>query len=76
MRPVYFDEYNVVIAKHQPPYLPLPAYQNETATISCWRLTWRERWLVLTRGVLWLSQLNFGQALQPQKPGVEKPPIP
>ena len=73
MQPVEFPEQTMVWAKDQPPYLPLPAYTNSEETISCWALTWRERLTVLWRGRLWLRQMNFGQALQPQSPCIESP---
>jgi hypothetical protein len=73
MTPIEFPEQTIVWAKDQPPYLPLPAYTNEQETISCWRLTWRERLRVLWSGRLWLRQMNFGGALQPQCPSVESP---
>lgn len=73
MQPIEFPEQTVIWAKNQPPYLPLPAFTNDRETISCWRLTWRERLLVLWRGRFWLRQMNFGSALQPQAPSVETP---
>lgn len=73
MTPIEFPEQTMVWAKNQPPYLPLPAYTNERETISRWRLTWRERLVVLWRGDLWLRQMNFGGPLQPQAPSVESP---
>lgn len=73
MKPIEFPEQTMVWAKDQPPYQPLPAYVNETETISCWRLTWRERLRVLVGGRLWLRQMNFGSALQPQCPSIESP---
>ena len=62
-----------MLAKNQPPYLPLPCYQNERETISCWRLTWRERLRLIFGVPLWLRQCNFGQPLQPQKPTLDRP---
>ena len=73
MTPIEFPEQTIVWAKNQPPYLPLPAYTDTRETISCWRLTWRERLRVLWTGQLWLRQMNFGQALQPQAPCIESP---
>ncbi len=70
MHPIAFPEMNKTWAKNQPPYLPLPAYVDEQQSISCWRLTWRERFTLLLTGRLWLRQLNFCQPLQPQ---VERP---
>lgn len=76
MTPVEFPEQTIVWAKNQPPYLPLPAYTDATQTISCWQLTWRERWRVLVTGRVWLRQMNFGQPLQPQAPSIESPFVP
>ncbi len=76
MTPTTFPEVTVTWAKDQPPYLPLPAYTDEQQTITCWALTWRERFAVLFGGKLWLSQMNFGQPLQPQRPSVQTPFIP
>lgn len=73
MIPIEFPQQTIVWAKDQPPYLPLPAYTDARETISCWRLTWRERWRILWTGQLWLRQSNFGQKLQPQRPSVETP---
>lgn len=73
MKPITFPQSNVVYAKDQPEYLPLPAYRDEAQTISLWRLSWRERLTVLVRGRLWLRQMNFGRSLQPQRIQVESP---
>lgn len=73
MKPIEFAEHNRVWAKDQPEYLPLPAYTDEVQTITCWSLTWRERFALLFRGRLWLSQMNFARPLQPQRPSVESP---
>ncbi len=73
MTPVKFPEQNVVFAKDQPEYLPLPAWTNGQEVTSCWRLTWRERFAVLIKGRIWLTQLTFGQPLQPQLPRTHRP---
>lgn len=73
MNPVEFPEHNMVIAKDQPEYQPLPAFVNETETISCWRLTFWERLKLLVTGQLWLRQMNFGRPLQPQLPTLDCP---
>lgn len=73
MKPIEFPEVNRTWAKDQPEYRPLPTYTNETETISCWALTWRERWSLLWHGRLWFRQMNFGGPLQPQLPSVESP---
>lgn len=73
MKPTEFPEQNRVWAKDQPPYLPLPAYSDGEQTVTCWALSWADRLRMLLTGRLWLSQLNFGQALQPQKPSASSP---
>lgn len=73
MIPIKFPQQTVVWAKDQKPYLPLPAYTNERETISCWKLTWKERFKVLITGNIWLRQFNFGTRLQPQAPCIDSP---
>lgn len=73
MSPKEFPEVNVVIAKNQSPYLPLPAYVKGDQVTICWRLTIWERVVLLVRGELWHQVLNFRDPLQPQKLSVIKP---
>jgi hypothetical protein len=73
MKPIDFPESNKVWAEDQPPYLPLPAYTDDEVTVSCWRLSWKERIVSLFTGRFWLRQLNFGKALQPQSVSVFSP---
>lgn len=74
MTPIEFTEQNVVFAKDQPEYLPLPAYRDEDGTvISCWKLSWKERLKILLTGKLWLSILTFNAQLQPQLPSADNP---
>lgn len=73
MKPIDFPEKTHDIAKDQEQYLTLPAYVDELETVSCWKLTWLERLKLLLTGRLWLRQLNFGRALQPQCPSVDRP---
>lgn len=71
-----FDGQNIVIAKDQPEYLPLPAYLAADGTVTCrWRLTFRERIRVLWRGEVWHQILTFRQPLQPQSLTVTQPPF-
>ena len=80
MRIVEFPEQNVVFAKSQPVYLPLPAYRFEGDAsgriVCCWQLTWRERLSVLLGGRVWHQVLTFNAPLQPQMMTVEKPEMP
>ena len=76
MKPVTFPQQSVIWAEDQPPYLPLPAFTNDQETISCWALSWSERFRVLFTGRMWLRQMNFGDSLQPQCPTVSCPFVP
>jgi hypothetical protein len=78
MKLVDFPERNIVLAKDQPEYLPLPAHittSQEHLLTCCWQLTWRERLRVLFGGVVWHQIMTFGQQLQPQKLMTEKPEL-
>jgi hypothetical protein len=76
MKLIEFHEQNVVFAKDQPEYLPLPAHQfkdGQGRIAFCWKLTWRERLAVLWRGVIWQEVLTFYKPLQPQRLQTDKP---
>lgn len=66
----------VVYAKDQPEYIPLPVYKapDSCGTVtSRWKLTWRERLRVLWYGDLYLQTLTFNGPLAPIRPGVKPP---
>jgi hypothetical protein len=73
MKPIEFQMQNMVWGKNQSEYLPLPAFVDDYRTITCWRLTWHERMRLWVTGRVWLTQLNFGQALQPQRLSMDSP---
>lgn len=76
MKLIEFPEQTVVIAKDQPQYRPLPAYQfgdAEGRIACCWSLSWKERLHLLLTGRLWHQILTFNQPLQPQLLTVERP---
>lgn len=74
MTPIAFEGQNVVYAKDQPEYLPLPAHQGIDGRVTtCWTLTLRERLKLLFTGRLWFQQLAFGHPLQPQLPSADRP---
>jgi len=76
MKLLSFPEQTVVIAKDQPEYLSLPAHQfnDPNGRIAfCWQLSWKERFQVLWRGVLWHQVLTFHKSLQPQLLTTDKP---
>lgn len=76
MKAIEFPQVNNTLAKDQPEYLPLPVYQDRIYTISCYQLSWWERFKILIGCKLWLMQLNFGQELQPQRPTLDNPFLP
>jgi hypothetical protein len=78
MELIPFAGQNVVFAENQPEYLPMPAHRilrsPEGEIVCCWKLTWRERWQVLTGGRVWHRIMTFGQPLQPQLLQTWEPP--
>jgi hypothetical protein len=76
MAPATFPEVNVIFAKDQKEYLPLPVYRDPAGhVLSCWRLSWWERIKLLVTGRLWFVQMTFGDPLQPILPLTDKPHI-
>jgi hypothetical protein len=68
MKPVEFKHQNVVFAKDQPEYQPLPALKLDTPqgeVISCWKMSLKERIKVLFTGRVWLSLMSFNKPLTP-----------
>ena len=66
MSPVKFPGSNVVYAKDQPEYLPLPAHRTIDGTVTaCWKGSWRERFRFLFSGRMYLRLLTFNKSLQP-----------
>lgn len=58
----------VVYAKYQPEYIPLPAYRtSDGVVLTRWKLTWAERFRVTFGGNIWLWVLTFNKPLQPVK---------
>lgn len=73
---LHFHVLETVFAKDQPEYLPLPAIVTDDGTvITRWKLSWRERLRVMFSGNLYLSQMTFGEPLQPQLPSVDEPQL-
>ena len=66
MKPIDFEEKNVVFAEKQDEYQNLPAFKSRTGAVTtCWELSKAEKELVAENGVVWLSLLTFGHPLQP-----------
>ncbi|ARK08822.1 hypothetical protein A6C57_00045 [Fibrella sp. ES10-3-2-2] len=74
LTPVDFPERNVLLGEHQPEYKTLPSLRvgEYGEVITCWRVTRRQRWILLFTGRLWLSQLTFNKRLQPVKLTIDK----
>jgi hypothetical protein len=74
MKPIEFKGFNVVYAKDQPEYLPLPVHRGITGEVtSCWLLNWKERIQLLFTGKIYWTILTFNQPLQPQLPSIKNP---
>ena len=74
MKLIEFPEQNVVIAKNQPEYLPMPAYKTKDGrVICCWKLSIKERLRLLFSGKLWHHILTFNYPLQPQALDLQYP---
>ena len=73
MKPVTFEQSNIVFAKDQPEYVPLPAWSDGNQVISCWELDDSEIKMLIKTKRIWLSVLTFGGQLQPQMPMVQNP---
>lgn len=79
MKPIEFPEQNVVVAKDQPEYIPLPAYVSPGPTAgvtSCWELSPEDLAEVQRTGRVFVTQLTFGGPLQPVRLGTKFEPEP
>jgi hypothetical protein len=68
MRPIEFKGQNVIIAKDQKEYLPLPAYKfedHEGTLIFCMSVSKWEALKMLFTGRLWVQFLTFNQKVTP-----------
>lgn len=77
MNLIEFPEQNVVIARHQKEYLPMPAWRDlndpQGRVICKWQISWRERFTILLTGTLWHHVLTFRGPIQPQALTTENP---
>jgi hypothetical protein len=67
------EEFEVVYAKDQPEYQPLPVLRTEKALLSRWRLSEAERAHIAAGGDLFVCVLHFGGTLQPMMPIADTP---
>lgn len=64
----------VIYAKDQPEYQPLPVYKMEDGTVlSRWHLSWKERFIAFLRGNIYLFVATFNYPLQSLSMQVTKP---
>ncbi len=69
-----YPDHEVIYAKDQPEYIPLPAYKWKDGTVvTKWQLTWKERFLILFNGHFFFSILTFNNPLQPIRPSCYMP---
>lgn len=74
MKPVDFAGSNIIYAKDQGEYLPLPANKDSDGIVtSCWGMSWRERMRVALIGRVWVQTMTFNAPLQPIKVSVNRP---
>lgn len=69
MKLIEFPQQTIIIAKDQPEYLPLPAFQFNDAQgtiVCCWKLSFKERLKLMFTGKIWHHILTFHKSLQPQ----------
>ena len=68
MKPIEFKGQNVVFAKDQKEYKPLPALVKNDAygtVVSCWKMSFIERIKTLITGKIWVYEASFNRPLTP-----------
>ncbi len=72
MKPIDFEDQNKVLQPSGQEYSdnvtgvdPLPIWTDGERCVSCWQMSWRERFLALFSGKLWLAVLS----------GTSQPPV-
>lgn len=77
MEPTEFKGFNVVFARDQPEYSPVPAHINRDngVMIACWKLSFKERVKVLFTGKIWQKVMTFNRPLQPQLLSCKSPVV-
>lgn len=68
MTPIEFPEQDRVFAENQDQYGDLPSLKLDTKegeVISCWKLTLKERIMILFTGKIWMCLWSFNKPLMP-----------
>ncbi len=74
--PVIPGHSEVVYAKDQPQYNPLPSIkQPDGCVVTRWTMPWPERFQILFTGSVYLEVMTFNQPLQPLKMSTQPPEI-
>lgn len=77
MTPVEFSQANVVLAKDQPEYVPLPVFMNRydqtVPMTACFELSDEELGEIILTKRLWLTQLTFGRSYSPIELSTQNP---
>lgn len=79
MTAIEFEESNMVLAKDQPQYVPLPVHVNpmdpDVPVTACFELSEEEIVQIVATKRIWHTQICFGQAVQPIRMSTTKPDI-
>ncbi len=71
-----FQEKNILIAKNQPEYVPLPAFATPQGDMTvCFELSEKEIKQALKEKMIFIHRLTFGNRLQPMVKSLLKPEI-
>lgn len=74
MKPVEFENQNVVFAENQKEYMPLPAHRTEDGrVISFWKLEEGDLEKIKETGGIYIDSMTFNSPLQPIGIHVESP---
>ncbi len=66
MKPVKFEESNVVYGEGQEGVEPLPALKFESGeVVSCWKLSWKELLRLIWKREIWACVQTHNKPLQP-----------
>jgi hypothetical protein len=72
-----FEKYEIVLAKDQPEYRPLPALHLEghKLTLTRWQPTWKERLRLIFGGSVYLWTWTYGHSFHPTSLEIRKPEL-
>jgi hypothetical protein len=65
----------VTYGADQPQYIPLPVFRTDNIVMSRWKFSDEERAYIAAGGDLFITQMTFGQGLQPILPMATSPEI-